>query len=514
MLSLKKAKPIVIEGRKKATARHVRNDDKTHKFITTRRHPIYYMPITKCGSTYLKNLFYIFDHDQAHPDPDFIHDNNQDLIRADQTPTYLIRNSKFAFTVLREPKSRFMSLYFDKIYGTGPQNFPHIREEIASDCGLDLSPGIPVGEHRRNCLKLIDWIEKNLRGDTDLDINPHWRPQSIRTATVRHLDIAYLTLDGLDWQLPLMLGELVSNLTDKMKLARSRNSTKYPHSPSDILDFELKHRIEAVYADDLVHHQHIKRRWAAKRAATQPSTISGAQLNVLTSQSSRLNFIAMQKAGCTFVRNLTYRIDHGREHPNPIDIASDDCLSYQQKTKSAMKGDVNVIVLRDPVARFFSLYFDKVWSDRKQAFPWIAKQLEKNRRFRSSRELSVSEHHDNCCRLLGFLQQRFKERPEEELNPHWRPQSVKANRARSFGFVPVLLEAIEDQLPIVAKGRIQGLEAVLEAKTFRNSTEKPVSRQELISPWITERLHALYAEDIALYERIKAGWETGGPPEL
>jgi len=39
--------------------------------------------------------------------------------------------------------------------------------------------------------------------------------------------------------------------------------------------------------------------------------------------------------------------------------------------------------------------------------------------------------------------------------------------------------------------------------------------EDLLSPWIKERLQALYGEDIALYERIKAGWDaTDTPPEL
>ena len=173
-----------------------------------------------------------------------------------------------------------------------------------------------------------------------------------------------------------------------------------------------------------------------------------------------------------------------------------------------------MIVFRDPYARFFSLYFDKVWGEGQQAFPWIAKQIAKNRRFKKSRELSEAEHHDNCCRVIGYLQQRFNERPVEELNPHWQPQVVKMKRARTFGFAPVMLEAFTQQIKLVSEGRIWGLDDAIAATRFKNATEKPIEMEKLLSPWIKERLQALYGEDIALYDRIKAGWDTGTPPEL
>jgi len=513
---LKRAKPIVVKSRKSSVAGFVRNEAKTHKFITTRRHPVYYMAITKCGSTFLKNLFYVLDHDELHPNPDYIHDHPQDLIRADKTPPELIQSSEYAFTVLRKPSSRFMSLYFDKIYGEGPQNFPETRLEIADDCGLDLSRGLTAAQHHSNCEKLIGWIAKNLNGDTDLEVNPHWRPQTARTSTVTHLNIGYLTLDGLDWQLPLYLGEVIPDLVEKMATAKSRNATPYPISPHDIMSAELERRINDVYADDLVLYQHISRRWSVRRHPSAPAISKDPRINVLTTHShaKNLNLIVMQKAGCTYVRNLTYMLDHGRAHPNPAQIAADQCLAHHSKTQAELENSVNIIVLRNPYNRFFSLYFDKVWGESEQAFPWISKKLTKNRRFRKSRELTQAEHHDNCCRLLGYLQQRFEERPIEDLNPHWQPQIVKANRARAFGFTPLQLEKFDDQINQIADGRIKGLEAALDAGNFRNQTEKPIDVKNLLSPWIKERLQALYGEDIALYERVEAGWKTGDPPEL
>jgi len=213
---LKRAKPIVVKSRKSSVAGFVRNEAKTHKFITTRRHPVYYMAITKCGSTFLKNLFYVLDHDELHPNPDYIHDHPQDL----------------------------------------------------------------------------------------------------------------------DWQLPLYLGEVIPDLAEKMATAKSRNATPYPISPHDIMSAELERRINDVYADDLVLYQHISRRWSVRRHPSAPAISKDPRINVLTTHShaKNLNLIVMQKAGCTYVRNLTYMLDHGRAHPNPAQIAADQCLAHHSKT--------------------------------------------------------------------------------------------------------------------------------------------------------------------------------------
>lgn len=513
---LKKDDPIFTHAAKASPVDIVPNVEKTHRFLTTRRYPIYYMPITKCGSTYMKNLMYVLDHDAVHPAASSIHDHPGDLSRADKTPAWMIRRSGLAFSILRDPVRRFFSLYFDKIYGEGPQNFPELREEIAEDCGLDLTPGLDVAAHRANCFRLIGWIDDNLAGDTDLEINPHWRPQSVRVGAVAHLKIGFLTTDGLDRQLADYLGDAIPDIEDKMALVSARNETRYPVDPEEVATPELTEEINAVYADDLAHYRRVSRYWRRRLAAPAPSVApTGDKINVLTTHRFGVNAIAMQKAGCTYVRNLFYLMDHGRPHPQPSEIYKDGCLVFRHKTAEALEGAANVIVLRDPIARFFSLYFDKVWGESQQAFPWIAKKLVADRRFRLSRNLSQAEHHDNCCRFLGYLESRFKEKPPEQLNPHWRPQHIRADEARPFGFVPILLEDFQSQFVQVAGGHIRGLDEALAQPIFRNETEKPIAPADLISPWIEERLHALYAEDIALYARVKAGWaETGAPPEL
>lgn len=500
------------------TVEEADEDKRTRKFHTTRRFPIYYMSITKCGSTYLKNLFYALDHDNEHDAANNIHDHADDLIRATGLPFWMIRRSKYAFTVVRDPVSRFVSLYFDKIYGDGPQNFPELRQEIAGEAGLNLSRGLNAEEHRENCHRFLAWLGKNLAGDTDAAINPHWRPQSRRIATVADFRISFLTLDGLDWQLPAFLGPVVPDIAEKMARVRTRNKAAYPVASTQVLDDGLRDRIRALYAEDQALYERVSRWWAkhgAARTARATPPVRGTRIDVLTTHRHNVNIIAMPKAGISYLRNLAYALDHGRQHPMPENIVQDNCLRYCTRTEAELSNSVKVIVLRDPVARFFSLYFDKVWNDEAGAFPWITARLRRSRVFHEGPKLRLGAHRDNCRKLLGFLRKRFEEQPVNALNPHWRPQSQRVEEARKFGFVPIILEDFEAQFRHVADGRIRGLDTAMSAVNFRNASAKPKSVEALNGPWITERLHALYGEDIALYQRIRAGWaETGQPPEL
>ena len=493
------------------------NDDNTHKFHTSRRYPIYYLAITKCGSTALKNFFYLLDNDAPHPNPSYIHDYRDDLIRADRTPPWMIRRSFYSFAVIRKPTSRFLSFYFDKIYGDHPQNFGDRRVEIAADAGIDLTPGLSVEAHRENATALINWIAKNLRNETNQPVNPHWRPQFRRLRAVEKYALKLVTLDGLDEQLSSLLKPVIPDIAKRLAEAPGRNPASYPVSPEEVLDDDLRTAVNTVYAKDEDLHADVSATWKrrfAKAPAPAVSQGTAAKITALTTHRFPLNTLVMPKAGISYLRNLHYALDHGRMHPMPASIENDHCLLKVSKTSAELENQINIIVLRDPIARFFSLYFDKVWSEGSSAFPWIAAKLEKNRRFAKG-EITAEHHHDNCCRLLGYLEKRFRENKPKDLNPHWRPQSLRAVQAADFGFHPLLLERFPDQIRQVAGRRIRGLDAALDAVTYRNASSKPVSTEELKSDIVMDRLHALYGEDIALYQRIRAGWdETKAPPPL
>ncbi len=482
------------------------------RMITLKRAEVYYLPIAKSGSTYVKNLFYYLDMGQQHLSGNEIHGADV-LRRAHTKDTDKIRKSGYAFAVIRDPVDRFLSLYFDKIYGDGPRNFPHYRDMFATEIGLDLTRGLDTDAHRKNCHRLIDWIKSNLSFKTDEPVNPHWRPQANRLKRVASLDLTYLTLDGLDWQLPLFLGDVLPEIRTAMGAVTFRNEAAWPVTRDQVLSTALRDKIETLYAADKRIHQETTQKW---QAWVQTDTASDAtHLRVLSAETAPLNCIVTLKAGCTYLKNLLYVLDHGTPHPDPLHIHGNDAIKRQNLTQKQLENAISFFVVREPADRFLSLYFDKVYGTGPQAFSWIAKRLQAKRGFISGNNISLAAHQKNCGALLGYLEHKFAHQDIATLNPHWRPQIEVAKRAAFFGLNPLLLENLEQQLLQISGTRIPQLTEAMQMVSVRNESRRPFSNTEILTPEISRRIMALYRDDFALYERIKNGWaKSGQPPKL
>ncbi|MEE9455501.1 MAG: sulfotransferase family 2 domain-containing protein [Paracoccaceae bacterium] len=482
------------------------------RMITLKRAGIYYLPIAKSGSTYVKNLFYYLDKGQQHLSGNEIHGADV-LVRARAKDVDKIRQSGYAFAVIRDPVDRFLSLYFDKIYGDGPRNFPHYRDMFAAEIGLDLTRGLNAEAHRENCQRLIDWIGKNLSFLTEKPVNPHWRPQANRLKRVASLDLTYLTLDGLDWQLPLFLGDVLPDIRTAMRAVTFKNEASWPVTRDQVLNTGLRNKIETLYAADKRIYQETTQKW---QAWAQSDTASEAtHLRVLSAETTPLNCIVTLKAGCTYLKNLLYVLDHGAPHPDPLRIHGSNAVKRQNLTQKQLENGISFFVVREPADRFLSLYFDKVYGTGPQAFSWIAKRLQAKRGFVSGDNISLAAHQKNCNALLGYLEHKFAHQDIAVLNPHWRPQIEVAKRAASFGLNPLLLENLEQQLLQIAEARIPNLAAAMKMVPVKNESRRPFSNSEILTPEISRRITALYGDDFALYERIKNGWaKSGQPPKL
>jgi hypothetical protein len=484
------------------------------RMLTLRSAPVYYLPITKSGSTYLKNLFYYLDHADEHVSGIDIHSHADDLVRAKAGDEETIRHSPYAFAVLRDPADRFLSLYFDKIYGDGPNSFADIRAYLADEIGLDLARDLDAAAHRENCNRFIDWIALNLSFKTDMPINHHWRRQSSRLQRVDTLSLTHLTLDGLSWQLPLLLGAVVPNIKQAMKVVMSDNRTDKPFARAEVLDAALMGKIEAVYSTDKKLHQQASQKWQPwleyHAEVTEDET-----MRCFTASKHPINCIAISKIGRTYLRNLLYILEHEKEYHEPLKIHTKGASSVSELTKSELEKEVSFFVIRDPVERFFSLYFDKTYGTGEHSFPWIAKRLVKHRGFVHEENLTIDQHRANCLALLGYINRKFETEALPDINSHWSPQVEMAKKAIRFGLQPLLLENLDEQLLHIADGRIDGLETAMQAFPHRNRSPKPYSTGEILTPEIAQRISGLYAADQALYERVKTAWDTTGrPPKL
>lgn len=483
------------------------------RMLALQRAEVYYLPITKCGSTYLKNLFYYLDHAGEHPAGIAIHATPEDLQRAETGDEAKILQSPYTFAVLRDPVDRFVSLYFDKIYGDGPQNFKDVRRYLECEIDLDLTPNLNLEGHRKNCHRFIDWLALNLAHKTDQEINSHWRKQSGRLKRVKSLNLQHLTLEGLSWQLPMLLGDIIPDISQAMADVRADNRTHKPFKFTEIMDEGLRQKIETLYSADKKNYEAAKAKWQLRMV--QP--MAGDQtLCVMTAGALPLYCVTTPKVGCTYLKNLFFYLENGKAHPEPLRIHDDQEPNISRAVlgvKELAQG-ISFFVVRDPVDRFFSLYFEKVYNIGPQSFPWIAKRLVERRDYIAGPDISLEQHRINCIALLGFLKYHFTKDTVAKTNAHWRPQVETAKKVAGFGLTPLLLERLDEQLLQIADGRISGLAEAM-AISGRNTSDRLFTNAEILTPEIANLISALYASDQALYERVKAGWDqTGQPPKL
>lgn len=498
------------------------SESRARMLLTTRRFPIYYLPITKCGSTYMKNLFYHIDHGEEHPQSSEIHTQIHDLLRAGFVDGDHIRDSRFAFAVIRDPMDRMLSLYFDKIWGEGPQNFGRLRTALSRETGIKLDRNLSLEDHRRNTLILAEWLEANLAFKTTEPVNAHWRRQSTRLKRTRNMALDHLVLEGLDWQLPMFIGPAVPELDGHMSAVKSRNTTKRPVAKAELLTPDLQKIVDRAYGYDTELVSAARSRWHHRREkgwtnerALHPVAIDAPRLRLTTTQAGTLTFMAIPKAGCTFLRNLAYLIDHGRTYPDPLAIQADKCLAKCDLPVEDVVARRGFVVLRDPIARFISLYFDKVIGDGPHAFPWIAERLVERRDFHIAPDLTVEQHRQNCFKLLNFIESQFDAQGRDAVNVHWRPQTAFAEKVSPFRLRGLVLEEISDQLPRHLDGLVPDLTRLMSRIETRNASASPVTRQALINGRLESRILELYGPDRELHASVQDAWNRlGQAPEI
>lgn len=231
------------------------------QLITTDLYPLYYRTITKCGCSFITSILHHLQFGYTYSDPNSIHRYKNTLPRATFKTRKEICESAYTFVVIRDPISRFMSLYFDKIYGF-PNGKRHNISLFFIQSGLiDPDPHLDISGHRENCLRSIDWITRNLVGLTHEKSNWHWKPQVLILNRLYHYDFRILTLEDIQVQLIEVLNPLVPQIETVLDQSLAKNISLKPVDTKDILNDELKEKIANAYLFDANIHQEVSTFW-------------------------------------------------------------------------------------------------------------------------------------------------------------------------------------------------------------------------------------------------------------
>ncbi len=231
------------------------------RLFSSRRYPLHFLVIPKCGCTYVKNLIWTLDHGVAHKHPLRIHREDAAFARAADLglSDADLRRERFAFTTLRHPMDRFFSLYLDKVAGDGHKRFVPLRRTLVEGHGLR-AEARDYDDHTYNCEVLIEWLEANIGGGTELPLNPHWSPQINRLHAIRTLDLKVLLTSDLTRQLTALIGPVAPEANRALRKSE-RNQTRRKVDPDRIQSEHLRQRICQIYSADLALYEAAEATW-------------------------------------------------------------------------------------------------------------------------------------------------------------------------------------------------------------------------------------------------------------
>ena len=240
----------------------------TSRLFSSRKFPIHYLVIPKCGCTFIKNFLWTLENEGVHSDGLRIHDDDSRFLRADELGLSVddIIKREHAFTVVRNPIDRFFSLYSDKVIGDGHQRFVPLRRVLSENHGLDVNADT-IDAHRANCDILINWLGRNLEKPQEIDNDSHWTPQVYRQNLMKTFRLKMLMLHKLDEQLPLLLQDIVPE-TKVIMQGKERNKTSAGVSRDDVLDKELRSTINEIYAGDRKLFNQTRKLWQDRSPTT------------------------------------------------------------------------------------------------------------------------------------------------------------------------------------------------------------------------------------------------------
>lgn len=221
-----------------------------HRLLAASSVNLHYLPIQKCGCTFVKNLIWKIENGSAPNDPIRVHDFEDKIKRSSDLGFTLesLRLEERAFVVIRNPVDRFFSLYMDKVVGDGHKRFPPLRSLLSERYGLDPNAQT-IEAHQANCRILIQWIARNLRDHIDIPNDPHWNPQAWRMRIITQADLKIILLSDLREGLRTLLRPAIPEIAEIMQ-GLEENKSEKTFSRSAVISPDIRKEINKTYSRD------------------------------------------------------------------------------------------------------------------------------------------------------------------------------------------------------------------------------------------------------------------------
>jgi Sulfotransferase family len=252
-----------------ATYGQLRLEKLSRRLIAVDAPRVFFLSIPKCGCTFTKNVLWYLQFGEYHSNPLRVHDDDDKLLRAsdlDIDPRVLATEPR-AFTVVRSPIDRFLSLYFDKVVGSGRLNFVPLASILIQKRGLIDGP-ITFSDHQYNLSVLSDWIEENITEGIDMPRDGHWTPQIHRSDVMRGFNLKVIPLEFLSLGIERLVSDCLPNIDSVLAGVEANRSIRLVKR-SIVLSRGLRRRVNGIYAEDRRLYRNVIKLWSTDSRTDQ-----------------------------------------------------------------------------------------------------------------------------------------------------------------------------------------------------------------------------------------------------
>lgn len=227
--------------------------------------------------------------------------------------------------------------------------------------------------------------------------------------------------------------------------------------------------------------------------------------------SPRIYYLVIPKCGCTFVKNVLWNISKGEFHANQMRIHDSDMVFLRAPDVEADVGKIRheeaaFAVVRNPIDRFLSLYFDKIIGNgRREYVPLYKTLVEKHRLV----EVPVTGRDNlyNLEVLANWLAENLRGGTDLHPEAHWTPQSYRFNILQQFDLKILTVDTLTLGLNLLLSPLVPDVDQIL-SKAEMNRSARLLRKRDYMTVDLRRKVNSVYSRDRAFYLKAKAYWDS------
>jgi hypothetical protein len=204
-------------------------------------------------------------------------------------------------------------------------------------------------------------------------------------------------------------------------------------------------------------------------------------------------YYQITKCGCSFAKVLINHLDGRAANAEPI------------KRDWSTGGPPAFVIIRNPVDRFMSLYFDKIFRGSSHIGNKFFSRGLINRD-----ALTPDDHRNNCLHALGWINSTIEGRNIEKPNFHWRPQVRRLHKISKLDVHILTLDGLSWQLPFLLRDTCPNIGSAMKYVGLQNKSPKPFATTQIVSQKLRRQISRIYAADERVYAEANRHWAEIG----